>query len=154
MAALGNQLVAKTSKNYCCEYCNYNTSRKYNYTLHLKSIKHKNNDSNNENNGFLAKTSKKYTCNICNKLFNDRAGLWRHKKTCIGTPISKELTVKETPNKNNELIEYLMKENKEMKELILEIVKNTSVSATNTTNNSHNTTNSHNKAFNLNFFLN
>lgn len=41
-----------------------------------------------------------------------------------------------------------MKENKEMKELILEIVKN------GTTNNSHNTTNSHNKAFNLNFFLN
>jgi hypothetical protein len=46
-----------------------------------------------------------------------------------------------------------MKENKEIKEMILEIVKN---GITNT--NSHNTTtthtNSHNKAFNLNFFLN
>jgi hypothetical protein len=44
-----------------------------------------------------------------------------------------------------------MKENKEIKEMILEIVKN------GTTNHSHNTTthtNSHNKAFNLNFFLN
>ena len=44
-----------------------------------------------------------------------------------------------------------MKENKEIKEMILEIVKN------GTHNNSHNTTNhtnSHNKAFNLQFFLN
>jgi len=48
-----------------------------------------------------------------------------------------------------------MKENSEMKTMmmeqqntVLEIVKN------GTTNNSHNTTNSHNKAFNLNFFLN
>jgi hypothetical protein len=49
-----------------------------------------------------------------------------------------------------------MKENKEIKEMILEIVKNGITNNTNTnTNNSHNnTTNSHNKAFNLNFFLN
>ncbi len=52
-------------------------------------------------------------------------------------------------DKNDKLIEYLLKENKEIKELILEIVKN---GITNT--NCNNTTNSHNKAFNLNFFLN
>jgi hypothetical protein len=44
-----------------------------------------------------------------------------------------------------------MKENKEIKEMILEIVKN---GITNTTNNTNTHTNSHNKAFNLNFFLN
>jgi hypothetical protein len=46
-----------------------------------------------------------------------------------------------------------MKENKEIKEMILEIVKNgITNNSNNTTNNNH--TNSHNKAFNLNFFLN
>jgi hypothetical protein len=44
---------------------------------------------------------------------------------------------------------YLMKENSEMKTMMMEVIKN------GTTQNSHNnTTNSHNKAFNLNFFLN
>jgi DNA-binding ferritin-like protein len=48
----------------------------------------------------------------------------------------------------------LIKEHADLKEIILEIVKN-GITNTNTTN-SHNTntTNSHNKAFNLNFFLN
>jgi hypothetical protein len=47
-----------------------------------------------------------------------------------------------------------MKENKEMKELVLEIVKNGTNHTTNHNNNSITHTNSHNKAFNLNFFLN
>jgi hypothetical protein len=65
--------------------------------------------------------------------------------------------IEKTDDKNEKLIEYLMKENKEIKEMILEIVKNgiTNTNTNNNTNHSHNTTtNSHNKAFNLNFFLN
>jgi hypothetical protein len=48
------------------------------------------------------------------------------------------------------MIEYIIKENQELKNLILETFKNTSV------NNIHNitNTNSHNKSFNLQFFLN
>jgi len=46
----------------------------------------------------------------------------------------------------------LIKEQSDIKELILEIVKNGNTNTN--TNNSYNTTNSHNKAFNLNFFLN
>ena len=51
-------------------------------------------------------------------------------------------------NDKDELINYLIKENQEFKNLILEIVKK------DTYNNSNNTTNSHNKTFNLQFFLN
>jgi len=48
-------------------------------------------------------------------------------------------------------MKYLMKENSEMKNIILEVVKiGTHTNNTNITNNN----NSHNKAFNLNFFLN
>jgi hypothetical protein len=46
----------------------------------------------------------------------------------------------------------LIKEHSDLKEIILEIVKN-GTHITNT-NNTNNTNNSHNKAFNLNFFLN
>jgi len=160
MTTIDNDFLAKYNNQFFCKCCNYTTSRKYNYKLHIDSIKHKNNENNNENNESLAKTSKTYVCSDCNKSYNDRAGLWRHKKKCSGQ--------KENPKENNDepsdkqLIMLLLKQNSEMikenselrkeqadiKELILEIVKN------GTMNHSHNTTNSHNKAFNLQFFLN
>jgi len=76
--------------------------------------------------------------------------LYAHKKTCLFTENTNQDNIVNNKDKNDKLIEYLLNENKEIKELILEIVKN------GTMNNSHNTThtNSHNKAFNLNFFLN
>jgi hypothetical protein len=154
MTTVDNDFLAKTSNLFYCKCCDYTTTRKYNYKSHLDSIRHKNNETNNENNGNSAKTSKTYVCTDCNKSYNDRAGLWRHKKKCDGQ--------KEKPKENNDepsdkqLIMMLIKENSELrkeqadiKEIILEIVKN------GTMNNSHNTTtNSHNKAFNLQFFLN
>jgi len=115
-----------------------------------------NNASNNKN----VPIQKNHTCSLCNKYFNDRSGLWRHKKKCnIGLENTKE---KEEEYTDKQLVMMLLKQNSEIikenselrreqadiKEIILEIVKN------GTTNHSHNTTNSHNKAFNLNFFLN
>jgi len=58
---------------------------------------------------------------------------------------------RQSEGKKDELINYLIKENKEFKNLILEIVKKDTM---NNCNNTTNNTNSHNKAFNLNFFLN
>jgi hypothetical protein len=104
----------------------------------------------------LEKTT--YMCENCGKEYNDRTGLWRHNKKGICTTKQNNIVIEKSDDKNDKLIEYLMKENSELrkeqtdiKQLILELVKN---GITNT-NNSHNThTNSHNKAFNLNFFLN
>ena len=152
MTTNDNDFLAKTSWKFHCEKCDYYAERKYNFNIHLNSIKHTNNISDNNNNAFLAKNSKHYECINCNKVFNDRAGLWRHKKKCITT----EKIINEPSDK--QLIMLLIKENSELrkeqsdiKELILEIVKN---GTHNTTNNTTNNTNSHNKAFNLNFFLN
>jgi hypothetical protein len=146
-----NGFLAKTSNKFYCEKCHYYADRKYNFNIHLKSIKHISKSFNNENNENLAKTSKQYECSNCNKIFNDRAGLWRHKKKCI------EFEKKPEEPSDKQLIMLLIKENSELrkeqsdiKELILEIVKN---GTHNTTNNTTHT-NSHNKAFNLNFFLN
>jgi hypothetical protein len=125
------------------------------------------NEMTTHDNAFLrSQIAKKYSCENCERLFNDRAGLWRHKKKCE--------TIKDDcescdPKKENivlapdkDLILLLIKENQELKKLmmeqqtlmlennnkVLEICKN----GTNNTTNTH--TNSHNKAFNLNFFLN
>jgi hypothetical protein len=95
-----------------------------------------------------------FTCEFCNKEYKHRQGLWKHKKICNSTISENNNEVKDEPS-DKQLIMMLIKENSELrkeqadiKEIILEIVKN------GTTNHSHNTTNSHNKAFNLQFFLN
>ena len=135
----------KNDANYCCKICDFNSCKITDYNRHILTLKHIRNTSATAVNANLAKLT--YACENCGKEYKDRTGLWRHKK--------KENCANIAPNnedKNDKLIEYLMKENKEMKDLILEIVKNGTYTTNNTNNTNH--TNSHNKAFNLNFFLN
>ena len=156
METLGNKIVDKSTNYFCCELCDYNTSHKGHYTEHLSSLKHyKRKQIGNIGNKIDDKIDnnleiQNICCKICNKKFKTRSGLWKHKKVCI-----KNEENNDSYDENNyKLVEYLMKENKEIKEMILEIVKN-GITNTNTTNNTNTThTNSHNKAFNLNFFLN
>ena len=152
MTTNDNVNLAETSSFFYCENCDYKTSRKYNFNIHLQTERHKNNAINNDNNVFLAKTSKEYKCQICVKTFNDRAGLWRHKKKCNCTNVCE--TKKLTELDKDELIITLLKQNAELikgqQDMMVKLTENGI-----NNNNSHNTTtNSHNKAFNLNFFLN
>ena len=147
-----NENLAKTSTEYFCKNCDYITCKKYNYILHCETKKHK----TTENNDFIAKTSSNaYQCKICSKEYNDRAGLWRHKKKCITNEDEKiNNDINDINNiTDKELIVMLIKQNSELmkettdfKSMMMEVMKN----------GTHNTihTNSHNKAFNLNFFLN
>jgi hypothetical protein len=150
MTTVDNDSLVKTSKNFYCKICDYKTCRKYNLDLHSDSIKHKNNVCDNENNGFLAKISKKYACEICDKEYNDRAGLWRHKKKCKTTNETDEKNDSLKSIDKDELIIQLLKQNAKL----MEILENGTHNTTNNTTNNTNNTNSHNKAFNLNFFLN
>jgi len=148
METLGNQNMQKICTQYYCEVCDYITSRKSSYDAHLLSAKHakciKGNALESNGNQNMQKICKlKYACENCNKNFNYRSGLWKHKKKCnIDYVCDKDET--------QDLVKYLMKENAEFKQMIIDVIKN------GTYNNSHNTNNnnSHNKAFNLNFFLN
>ena len=150
MTTFDNDFLVKTSKKFICETCDYTTSRKYNLDLHYQSNKHKKlilTTINNEPETKLATHCKQYECQNCDKSFNDRAGLWRHKKTC------KE---KDKPMTDKELIQYLMKENTEFKQLMIEQNKQMFQLAKNSgyhNNNNNNTTNNNNN-FNLNFYLN
>jgi hypothetical protein len=160
MATFSNEKLVKTSNFFECKLCDYNTSRKYNYILHIETIKHKNNVLATFSNEKLVKTSKKFHCEVCSKEFNDRSGLWRHNKKCSNESnellhLKQELANEE---KQQQLVEYLLKENSEFKQLMIEQNKHMIELAKNAGNhNSHNTTSNivnNNQSFNLQFFLN
>jgi len=155
MTTFDNDFYLKKPVKFNCELCHFKCSYNKDYLRHIDTTKHKNNvltTKNNENNPEKPKT---YECSGCQKKYNDRAGLWRHKKTC--TQIDKQELDKD------ELIITLLKQNAELikgqQDMIVKIsengINNNNSHSHNTTNNTNNThTNSHNKAFNLNFFLN
>ena len=148
-----NQNIAKFGTKYSCEICAYYTSNLYDYKKHINTIKHKSSDKSI----FSMDENKKsqehnFICENCDKKYKDNSGLWRHKQKCNSN--NNEIILNKDPIQNDstdkELINYLIKENQDFKNLILEIVKKDSY------NNCNNitTTNSHNKTFNLQFFLN
>ena len=158
MTTENNDFKQKTSKKYNCEICDYVTCRKNNYSSHILSAKHiKNNKTTQNDNDFKQKISKKYSCKNCEKIFNDRAGLWRHNKKCTIEDEIENNDINVFTFDKNEIIKYLMKENGEFKTMMMEqqnmIMKVIENGTHNTTINTNNISNN-NKAFNLNFFLN
>jgi len=137
--------------NFYCESCDFNTCNKKDYNRHLNTKKHKINVSQCFAMDFTQKNP--YCCENCGRMYKDNSGLWRHKKTC---KIDVELDANEKDNLHQtneiqelkEFMQYLMKENSDMKNMMMEVIKN----GTHNTTNTH--TNSHNKTFNLQFFLN
>jgi len=167
MENLGDIIMPELCPRFYCSICDYKTCKKSSYDNHNNSKKHKMvtlNYTGGQNYAkIMPENSNSFVC-ACGKKYSHRQGLWKHSKECISscdTSNNNEKTKFDEMNKddliilllkqNAELIkgqQDIMKENKaDIKELILEIVKN---GTHNTTNN----TNSHNKAFNLNFFLN
>jgi hypothetical protein len=166
------KITQKNAKKFVCDNCDYNTSNKYDYERHLSTTKHKNNELTTE-----SCVPKKLQCINCDKPFNDRAGLWRHNKKCVviqQTINSQNILVNISDLQNDhikqqQLVEYLLKENSEFKQLMidqnkqmltsmqeqnknmLELAKNSAGHNNTTANVINNNTNNH---FNLNVFLN
>jgi len=148
----GNKMAVK----FYCEGCDYKCYKKYNWDAHLLTAKHlKSQNVNNlaTTNGKNGKKMALNGCENCGKEYKDRTGLWRHKQKCYSSEVNhnthshtnlKDVLHEKEPMDKDTLIIELLKQNKEL----LEIVKN------GTHNNITTHTNSHNKAFNLNFFLN
>jgi hypothetical protein len=114
----------------------------------------------NETNETILKqnSSKTFPC-YCGTVFNSRTSLWRHGKKCNNNSISNIITT--------ELVLELIRDNKEMKQLLMEqnhtiqqqsstinnLATTKQISGENNIN-SHNTIINDNKTFNLNVFLN
>ena len=146
---LVTEKVAKVAQKFHCEKCDYYTSKQNNLDKHYLTVKHKKSQlvtSGDQKNSHNDVNVPNYTCNICTKQYESRNGLWLHKKKCVVKIEEPNCSV----NNNNNLIEYLIKENSEFKSLILELVKKDN----NTINNNTNCNISNNNSFNLNLFLN
>ena len=139
-----SQKVAKVANNFICDFCDYICSNINDYKKHLTTSKHIN---RTKLNGLEPKVAC-FICKYCNKCYNARNSLWYHEQKCIiiNKPENKNENKYNDNLKKEDLIMMLLKQNSDL----MELVKNGSH---NTTNNTINT-NSHNKAFNLNFFLN
>jgi len=158
---MATEKMTKNDKYYSCDFCDFKTCKKTNFDLHLQTQKHLRNSSATFSNNLA--TEKMIKCDKCKKTYNDRTGLWRHKKIC-----NSQQKIENEKNEKNENTDFendindindkelivmlikqnseLMKETSDFKSMMMEVIKN----------GTHNTThtNSHNKAFNLNFFLN
>jgi hypothetical protein len=88
---------------------------------------------------------KLYDCD-CGNTFKSRTTLWRHKKVCKEIDIECESDSDEPTDK--ELIMMLIKENSELKNMVLDVCQKIQPSMYS------NNINSNNKTFNLNVFLN
>jgi hypothetical protein len=133
---------SKNSKTYYCDKCDYSTSRNSQWERHLATPKHKldNLDKKNVPNEFV--------CD-CGKIYLYQSGLCKHKKNCI----KKDKNQKPYFSNNEELIQTLIKDNQEFKQLLIEQnAKIIELASKNTVinNNINNTTNN----FNLQMFLN
>jgi len=139
-----NDFDPQKPQNFICDSCHFSSFNKKDYNRHINTKKHIFNVSQSFS---IQKTQKNpYEC-ICGRTYKDNSGLWRHKKKCF-----KEEEPETQSNEIHELKEfmkYLMKENSEMKNMMMEVIK---TGTHNTTNTHH--TNSHNKTFNLQLFLN
>ena len=145
---------------FVCKICDYKCCKKFNYYRHLVSSKHikatygNNLATQNEQNEQIRT---KYCCEKCGKEYNDRTGLWRHNKKCISNTETISQNNKLSDLDKDELIITLLKQNAELikgqQDMMMKVVEN-GITNTNHSHNNNNNTNSHNKAFNLNFFLN
>ena len=156
----------KNLAKFSCEYCNIKTNNKYDYEIHLTTSKHLRNSAKSANcattESFqvcepiiniddkcyqnIGSQNKDYIC-LCGKKYLYSSGLCKHKKRCSKGQQEEQ----SQPINQTDLILFLMKENKEFKELlieqnakIIELAKEGKTINNNTINNK----------FNMNVFLN
>ena len=128
---------------FYCDKCQYKTDKKSSINNHYLSDRH-NKHKTNIVHSDCAQLTHKYKCNNCEKPFNDRAGLWRHKKKC--SVINDNATTDRDLNKNiimmiqenKEFKELLIEQNKQINKQMIELIKNSNCI---TNNNNINTTN-------------
>jgi len=161
----------KVANIFICEQCHYKCSKKCDYVKHLSTAKHKNRTNNAHLEQNVAEIQKNFTCKNCNKHYTARNSLWYHQKMCkisnTTNDISSTNLIVSSNNKYSDLKDKddlilmlikqnaeLVKETSEFKNMMMEQQNMMMKVIENGTHNTTNNTNSHNKAFNLQFFLN
>jgi hypothetical protein len=164
MEILETKITPKNADFYC-KKCHFMCSKMCDWIRHLNTKKHTYRLSGNNLDPMEIKKTPTHICR-CGKKYTSSSGLWKHKKSCtyeeeneilISEPHI-EFTITSDPNQLSiitELFQEQLKENKELKEMLIEqnkklieLAEKSHGQITNITNN-NNTNN-----FNLQFFLN
>ena len=151
-----NKKVRKSSDGFCCDICDYSTSRKSQYDRHIITGKHQILTNPNLQ---ISKNCANYEC-ICGKSYKHASSLCAHKKSC-----TQQHSTKDTSNNefefDTEFVMLVLKQNNELQTQMIE--QQTKMMAQHThmmevikngTNNTLINNISNNKTFNLNVFLN
>lgn len=138
---------------HVCDACNYSTKNRYDYTKHMKCAKHLRMTQMSSTN------SSTVVCH-CGKVFKERTGLWRHKKSCVSTThdiasfcekdtsLLREVATEKDDNLSGAIM-TLIKQNQELQKQLLDIAKESKQIIHNSIVTNHNTNH-----FNLQVFLN
>jgi hypothetical protein len=157
-----NESDSNRNQIHTCSLCNYSTKNKYDYNKHMQCAKHLR--MMQISNGTLSPIN----CS-CGKVFKERTGLWRHKKSCFVSNNAlasfcekekdkdkekdKEKDTSEDPLKEETnlsgAIMTLIKQNQELQKQLFEIAKESKQIIHNSIVTNHNTNH-----FNLQVFLN
>ena len=125
----------KLAKNFYCEKCDYKCSKESDYKKHLSTRKHK-----METNGNKTRQNSPYICE-CGIEYKTRSGLFKHKQKQKCKMIIPE------DKRPEPMLEYLLKENIEMKKILVDVCQKLEPIGNNTINSSNN-------IVNINMFLN
>jgi hypothetical protein len=140
----------KNANKYICEKCDFKCSKMSNWEVHIRTRKHRDRTKSiinmPKNNCFI--------CKICNKEYNARNSLWYHQQKCKPIQHNIEDKQEESVKKLTDLLSELVKDNKEMKQIIIHQNDAITNYFKNNISNINNVNNISNKSFNLNLFLN
>ena len=117
MVTLGDKITPNLCFKFSCEICDYNTNKKSSYENHIMSWKHQNSQKGLQMGQNYAQNMPTNICS-CGKQYQHRQGLWRHKKLCQTNNVQKNVQNSDD-TKNQQLVEYLLKENSELKTLVI-----------------------------------
>jgi len=158
------KITSKNTYKFNCEMCLFNCYKAGDWSRHILTRKHINCNKITSSHVDLHPPNEPFKCKKCNNSYKYNTGLSRHSKTCSKDEIKVDLILE------------IMKENKELKQLIIG-QNNTIIELSKQQNNAmvelskqqnsaiielsrniqpiqHITQNTHNKTFHLNVFLN
>ena len=112
----------KNAVEYNCEKCNFKCSKKCDWDRHNLTLKHQ-----KDYNGLqpASPTCNSFCCEHCGNNYKHRQGLWKHSKVCKPKPQdTNDDKVLEEPDhtivSDQSLITFLIKQNQEFKDMIVE----------------------------------
>ena len=161
------EILSNLAKNYECKLCDFYTSNKTNFKIHLETKKHKKQEIISNNNEFLPKNAK-FDCE-CGKSYKHKPNLYAHKKKCKLESEDKLIVYDENNLNYKDMFLQLLQKTDTLHNLIIEqnkIIqeKDKTINEKDKTineiipkignTNSNNNINSHNKNINIQLFLN